>query len=105
MATAGSCAINEASHLSSMSRSVASGVDFFVGMTADVFAAGFVVAGESDFFGASGELLFLAEGELLVSAAGADFSVETETLGLEAGDSVVSAAGASGVGAGVEASS
>ena len=81
----------------SMSRSVASGVDFFVGMTADVFGADFVVAGESDFFDASGELL--------LSAAGADFSVETDTLGLVAGGSDVSDAGASGVGAGVEASS
>jgi hypothetical protein len=88
-----------------MSRNVASGVDFFTGMTAEVFGADFVAEGESDFFGASGELLFFAEGELLFSAAGADFSVETDTLGLEAGDSDVSVAGASGVGAGVEASS
>jgi len=88
-----------------MSRNVASGVDFFVGMTADVFGADFVAAGEEDFCGASGELLFFAAGELLFSAAGADFSVETDTLGLVAGDSDVSGAAASGVGAGVEASS
>lgn len=88
-----------------MSRNVASGVDFFVGMTADVFGADFVSAGEEDFFGASGELLFFAAGELLFSAAGADFSVETDTLGLVAGGSDVSDAGASGVGAGVEVSS
>jgi hypothetical protein len=88
-----------------MSRSVASGVDFFVGMTADVFGADFVVAGESDFFGASDELLFFGAGVLLLSAAGADFSVETDTLGLVAAGSDVSDAGASGVGAGVEASS
>jgi hypothetical protein len=86
-----------------MSRKVASGVDFLVGMTAEVFGADFVAAGESDFFGASDELVFFAAGVLLLLAAGADFSVETETLGLVAGDSDVSVAGASG--AGVEASS
>lgn len=86
-----------------MSRNVASGVDFFVGMTVEVFAADFVGEGETDFFGASDELLFFGTGELLLSAAGADFSVDTDTLGLEAGVSDVSAAGASG--AGVEASS
>lgn len=80
-----------------MSLNVASGVDFFVGMTADVVGADFVAAGEAAFFGTAGELL--------LSAAGADFSVDTDTLGLVAGDSDVSGAGASGVGAGVEASS
>ena len=49
------------------------------------------------------ELLFFAAGVLLLSAAGADFSVDTDTLGLAAGDSDVSGAAASG--AGVEASS
>jgi hypothetical protein len=88
-----------------MSLNVASGVDFFVGITTDVFGADFVAEGDADFFGASDELLFFAAGVLLLSAAGADFSVETDTLGLAAGDSDVSVAGASGVGAGVEASS
>jgi hypothetical protein len=96
--------MNEASHLSSMSLSVASGVDFFVGMTADVFGTDFVAAGEAAFVGTTG---LFAAGELLLSAAGDDagFSVDTDTLGLAAGDSDVSGAGASGAGAGVEASS
>ena len=96
--------MNEASHLSSISRSVASGVDFFVGMTADVFGAGLVAADGADFGATTG---LFAAGELLLSAAGDDagFSVETDTLGLAAGDSDVSGAEVSGVGAGVEASS
>lgn len=98
----------EASHLSSMSLRVASGVDFFVGMTAAVellFATGellLVAAGELLF--AAGELLLVAAGELLFSGAG-DFSVVTDTLGSMAGDSDFSGAVASGAGAGVVASS
>ena len=101
----------EASHLSSMSLRVASGVDFFVGMTAAVellFAAGellLVAAGEL-LLVAAGELLLVAAGELLFSGAGAgDLSVVTDTLGSVAGDSDVSGAAASGAGAGVAASS
>jgi hypothetical protein len=71
---------------------VASGVDFFTGMTA---------AGDDDLVAASSGLLFAAgDGDLFASgerlAAGdgdADFSVVTDTLGSEAV--------ASGVGAGV----
>lgn len=71
---------------------VASGVDFFTGMTAagdgdfvDVSVGLLFGAGEEDLV-ASGELLAVGDGE-------ADFSVVTDTLGSEAV--------ASGVGAGV----
>ena len=78
---------------------MASGVDFFVGMTADG-GADFVGLGDVDFLGPAGALL-LAAGVLLFSGAvGADFSVDTETLGSVAGVSETS-----GAGAGVEASS
>jgi hypothetical protein len=99
----------EASHLSSISLKVASGVDFFVGMTA-ALGAGLVDAGlevlfadEADFDAAAGELLLVAAGELLFSAAG-DFSGDTDTLGSPAGDDACSGA-VSGVGAGAVSSS
>ncbi len=85
-----------------MSRNVASGVDFFVGITVEVVGADFVELGDADFLGAAGVLLLFAAGVLLFSAAGADFSVETDTLGLAAGSDV---SGAAVSGAGVEASS
>lgn len=100
----------EASHLSSISLKVASGVDFFVGMTAglgaDLVDAGLEVlfADEVAFEVAAGEALLVAAGELLFSAAG-DFSGETDTLGSLAGDDAGSGAAASGVGAGVVSSS
>jgi hypothetical protein len=76
----------EASHLSSMSLKVASGVDFFVGMTA-VAGAGLVEAAALEvLFGDEeglGEVLLVAAGKV-VSAAG-DFSVVTDTLGSLAG--------------------
>jgi hypothetical protein len=86
---------------------VASGVDFFVGMTAAAGAVS-VEAGAALLFtvlaDAAGELLLVAAGELAFSAAGeADFSVVTDTLGSEAGE--LSGAAASGMGAGVEVSS
>lgn len=93
-----------------MSLKVASGVDFFVGMTAaagaDFVDAGLEVlfADEEAFEGAAGEVLLVAAGELLFSAAG-DFSVVTDTLGSLAGDDDCSGAAASGVGAGVVSSS
>ena len=84
--------MTDASHLSSISRMVASGVDFFTGMTA---------AGDGDFVDGSVGLLFadgeddlVASGEALTVGDGdADLSVVTETLGSEAV--------ASGLGAGV----
>jgi hypothetical protein len=100
----------EASHLSSMSLKVASGVDFFVGITAAA-GAGFVAAalevlfaGEEAFGEAAGEVLLVAAGMLLFSAAG-DLSVVTDTLGSVAGVDACSGAAASGVGAGVVSSS
>jgi len=94
--------MKEASHLSSMSFNVASAVDFFAGMTAvdaaDFVGAAVVFVGEEAFDGLAGELLLSAAGD-------ADFSVDTETLGLVAGASDFSGMAASGVGAGVEASS
>ena len=98
----------EASHLSSISLKVASGVDFLVGMTA-VDGADLVEGALEVLFAgevllvAAGELLFSALGELLFSAAG-DFSVVTDTLGSLAGDDACSGA-ASGVGAGAVSSS
>jgi hypothetical protein len=90
--------MNEASHLSSMSFNVASGVDFFVGMTAadgaDFFDTSVVFEGDEDFVDSAGELLFLAAGD-------AAFSGEIDTLGSVAGDSVFSDAVDSGDGAGV----
>ena len=92
----------EASHLSSISLKVASGVDFFVGMTA-ALGADLVDAGLEVLF--ADEVAFeVAAGELLFSAAG-DFSGETDTLGSLAGDDACSGAAASGVGAGVVSSS
>ncbi len=80
-----------------MSFSVASTVDFFVGMSAvggaDLVDAAVVFAGDEAFAGSAGELLLSAAGE-------ADFSVETETLGSVAGDGDFSGAIASGVDAG-----
>jgi hypothetical protein len=99
----------EASHLSSMSLKVASGVDFFVGMTAtlgaDLVDAGLEVlfADELAFEVAAGELLLVAAGELLFSASG-DFSVVTDTLGSLAGVGACSGA-VSGAGGGVVSSS
>lgn len=105
----------EASHLFSMSLSVASGVDFLVGITAEVGAdlvvgAGEVVfAADEGFEDLAGELLVSAAGELRFSGAG-DLSVVTETLGSVVGGGdcsggVISGAAASGVDAGVSVSS
>ena len=100
----------EASHLFSISRKVASGVDFLVGITAVdgafvVAAAGeLAFAGAVDFTDAAGELLLLAAGELLFTGSGV-FSVVTDTLGSFAEEEEVSGAAASGVGAGVSVSS
>src|SRR5436190_19355572 len=105
----GSCAMTEASHLFSVARRLAAGVEFLVGMTgaggsALVLGAGeLVLAGEEDFGEAAAELLLVGAGALRSSGAGDD-SVVTETLGSVAREDEVSEAGASS-GAGVLASS
>jgi hypothetical protein len=90
--------MNEASHLFSMSFNVASGVDFFVGISAadgaGFFDASVVFEGEDDFVGPDGELLFFGVGD-------SAFSGEIDTLGSVAGDSAFSDAVDSGAGAGV----
>jgi hypothetical protein len=91
--------MTDASHLSSISLIVASGVDFFVGITAAGLALGALLV-------AAGDEAFVAAGELSVLAAGeAVFSVVTETLGSCVVVSVFSETVASGEAAGVEVSS
>ena len=93
--------MTDASHLSSISRMVASGVDFFTGMDA---AGDELLAGLGLLLG-SGEEDLGAAGELTDFGAGvADFSVVTETLGSEGEVSVFSEADASGDAAGVDSS-
>lgn len=98
----------EASHLSSISRRVASGVDFLVGMTeaggAFFIGAGeLVLAGAEAFEGAAGELLLVVAG--LGSSGAGVLSVGTDTLGSVAEEDEASGATASGFGAGASASS
>jgi hypothetical protein len=97
--------ITDASHLSSISRIVASGVDFFSGITAAGDELGLGVA-LGLLLVAAGDEDLLGEGEVPDLGAGEVFSVVTETLGSEAvasgeaaGDGLSSWARASGVAA------